>query len=212
MKSLIKLLLVISGGAFSLGAIADTYVVNGGNYDTINIGTMFTTSMKPTASFTTSSAIPANLANADIGKAGLSLVQNFLASDGVHSFTPSNAVVGNFGVFTVSTDGSGNLTAFDFVFVTPKGAAIAPTTYDGINFTQSFIGVADKTCTGGTCNLGTNTNLSVNNSASYSGPVTIGHTTTTTTTSIPTLSEWGMIILSGLLALSAFVVMRRRQV
>ena len=31
-------------------------------------------------------------------------------------------------------------------------------------------------------------------------------------TSIPTLSEWGLMILSGLLALGAFVVMRRRQI
>ena len=32
-----------------------------------------------------------------------------------------------------------------------------------------------------------------------------------TPTAIPTLSEWGMIILSGLLALGTFVVLRRKQ-
>src|ERR1035437_3825963 len=198
MKSLIKLLLVISAGAISLSAIADTYSVNGGNYNTINTGTMFTTSMTPTAWFTTSSTIPANLVNIDIGAAGLNLVNNFSASDGVHTYAPSNAIVGNSGVFTVSTDGSGNLTAFDFRFRTPKGTPIAPTTYDIVHFRQSSIVVSDKPCTGGTGDLEANTNVSVNNTATYGGPVTIGNTTPTPTTSIPTLSEWGMIILSGL--------------
>lgn len=210
MKTLLKLILLISVGVFSFGAKADVYVVNGGNYTTINTGTMFSTSMNPTAWFATSSTIPANLVNADIGAAGLNLVNNFSASDGVHTYAPSNATVANSGVFTVSTDGSGNLISFDFRFRTPKGTPIAPTTYDIVRFRQSSIVVNDKTCTGGTCDLEANTNVSVNNTATYSGTVTIGNTTPTT--SIPTLSEWGMIMLSGLLALSTFVVMRRRQV
>ncbi len=36
-------------------------------------------------------------------------------------------------------------------------------------------------------------------------------TTTATTTSVPTLNEWGMILLSGLMAASTVVIMRRKQ-
>ena len=36
-------------------------------------------------------------------------------------------------------------------------------------------------------------------------------TTTATTTSVPTLNEWGMILLSGLMVASTLVMMRRKQ-
>ncbi len=64
----------------------------------------------------------------------------------------------------------------------------------------------------GTCTIAANQAGDSNYSAAPQVTQTITITTTQpTVTSVPTLSEWGMIILSGILAMGTFVVMRRRQ-
>ncbi|HRH74945.1 IPTL-CTERM sorting domain-containing protein [Zoogloea sp.] len=64
------------------------------------------------------------------------------------------------------------------------------------------------------CNNGTTSFLGVSPYTATYGASTLTWapgTTTATTTSVPTLNEWGMILLSGLMAASTVVMMRRKQ-
>jgi hypothetical protein len=96
---------------------------------------------------------------------------------------------------TLSASGGASGSAIVFTSATPAVCTVA-----GSNVTA----VAAGTCVLAADQAG-NTNYNAAPQATASLTVI-----SAAPTSIPTLSEWGMIILSGLMALGAFMVMRRR--
>jgi hypothetical protein len=89
-----------------------TYTMTFGNYTAVDMGSTYTTGMHFTGWVKTWEPLPANLVNADVGPTGSNLVADWYFSDGVHTFTPDNAVL-DMAItppLVVSTDGTGEIT------------------------------------------------------------------------------------------------------
>jgi len=128
--------------------------------------------------------------------------------------------------------GSGTLVWDDTVTTSGSSLSLANATSISITITGGVAG-AGQSFTKAQCtflaanftpSFGLDLNFGCDNgSTSFSGmsPYTASYgastltwvpgTTTATTTSVPTLNEWGMILLSGLMAASTVVIMRRKQ-
>lgn len=133
MKPLLALVSLLVLAVVANTAAAATYVYTAGsNYTTVSGA--YTTAMTVTGSFTTASPLPANLANVNIGPSGSNLVTAWSFNDGLNTltnlnsapfvFTPSN--------FTVSTNATGQITAFQFVVVGPLPPNTVGQTMNGI--------------------------------------------------------------------------------
>jgi hypothetical protein len=124
--------------------------------------------------------------------------------------------------FSISTDASGNITGVGIV-VSKWLSGTNGSHVVGDQFSYMFLGSAsfnNLNCTGvaltfaGSADACVNENGGVGASFAQS-PVAVvwsSAVTSNTPASIPTLSEWGLIIMSALLALGTLVVMRRRQI
>jgi hypothetical protein len=169
--------------------------------------------MNVTGSFTTATPLAPNFSGDITGQ-----IASYSFSDGLHTYTSSDAN-GRVYQFVISTDPSGSINAWqitveawqtpaphnvgDYFNFVQTLSSTADFGYDTIPCTEvgvSPAGVAD-TCIGAT--LGTE-------SASASG-ASGSWTRQTSATSIPTLSEWGMITLASLLALGTVLTLRRQR-
>ena len=114
------------------------------------------------------------------------------------AFVPSVAVTGS---VSATSPGPGSLTAGATQSVPSGGSAV---------FTLSRAGTVDpaSTCTGGSFDA-TNTTYTVPNVTATCAMV-FSFAAVAAPQSIPTLSEWGLVIMSALMALG-MVIMRRRQ-
>lgn len=146
-----------------------------------------------------------------------------LAAIQTHSFTVTG---------TGGETGGGTLVWDDTVTASGSPLSLANATSIAITITGGVAGAGQSftkaQCTflaaNSTPTFAADLNFSCNNgTTSFSGfmPYTASYgastltwapgTTTATTTSVPTLNEWGMILLSGLMAASTVVIMRRKQ-
>ena len=120
MKPLLALVSSLLLAVVANTAAAATYVYTAGsNYTTVSGA--YTTAMTVTGSFTTASPLPANLASVNIGPSGSNLVTAWSFNDGLNTLTNLNSApfVLTPSNFTVSTNASGQVTAFRFVVVSP---------------------------------------------------------------------------------------------
>ncbi|MDP2829750.1 MAG: hypothetical protein Q8O37_14235 [Sulfuricellaceae bacterium] len=165
MQAFLIRLVVMLIGLVSIPAMATTYTLNAGNYSQIE-GTTFTTAMKPTGWFKTSSAIPVTISPkaVDIGAKGLNIITDWSFTDGAgHTLTPANSAINsgmtdpNEGSFDIVTDTNGNVIRAGFFIVSPPTVAGAPVPnvrysgimIDGLEFTS--ISFFDITCLSANC-------------------------------------------------------------
>jgi hypothetical protein len=207
-----KLLLSVLMLFFSAANWAATYIYQGNNYSTIIVGTTYSTSMHISGSFTTANPLPANLSSTDIGPTGSNLVQSWSFNDGVNTYTPANSYIVQIG-FTVTTDSSGNISQYSIGIFSPLPPHALGDPISGIAVTSSD-GVA--AATGAPClDLSDSTCIAANGASATGGfAISVPGTfslAATSATPIPALTEWGMIILSSLLALGTVFTLRRQR-
>ncbi len=120
MKYLSRVLSFLSLVVVANSAAAATYVYTAGSNYASATG-VYTTAMTISGSITTSVPLAANLTNVNIGPSGSNLVTAWSFNDGINTLTNLNSVVyaANPSNFIVSTNASGQLTAFLFVVISP---------------------------------------------------------------------------------------------
>ncbi len=191
---------------------ATTYTYTGPAYTTVS-GT-FTTSMQVTGSFTTATPLGPSFSGDITGQ-----ISSYSFSDGLHTYTSSDAN-GRIYQFLISTDLSGSINGWQITVEAWQSPTSPHSAGDFFNFMQTISSVGDfgydtvpctavgvapsgvaDTCVDAT--LGTE---------SGSGTVSANGSWTRqiAATSIPTLSEWGMITLASLLALGTILTLRRQ--
>ncbi len=208
---------------------ATTYSFSGSPYNSINNYTP-SCSIGPCADypagstvsgqFTTANPLAPNLVNAVIS----GLITSYSFSDGINTYSNTNPNARIFD-FTVNTDANGNInfssninlqlwqtgsgshTVADRVAVIQIAGAGIANAYNN----EACQGVATSANTGvaDTCIVPTST-PNATSSATASSPVGVW-TKATVPNSIPTLSEWGMIVLASLLALGTLLTLRRQR-
>lgn len=216
-KFLVSLVaLLATASAFA----ATTYTYTGVAYTVISGA--FTTSMLMTGSFTTTTPLAPNLSDANI----TGLVTTYSFSDGVNSYVSSDTNARIF-AFRVSTDASGTIINWDIVLKVWESGTSPHSSGDKISVMSTMLSTAwgandhafdEITCVtvGVSSTSGVSDVCIVEAVGTWLGDATTQDATgswiqKTTATSIPTLSEWGMIILSSLLALGTVLVMRRQR-
>jgi len=191
---------------------ATTYTYTGPAYTTAT-GT-FTTSMNVTGSFTTATPLAPNFSGDITGQ-----ISSYSFSDGLHTYTSSDAN-GRIYQFLISTDPSGSINAWQITVEAWLSPTSPHSVGDLFNFVQTLSSVGDfgydtipctdvgvspagvaDTCIG--ASLGTEAGTASGANGSW--------TRQTSATSIPTLSEWGMITLASLLALGTVLTLRRQR-
>lgn len=197
-----------------------TYVATAtGNYTLLTNFTLcvtgpcqnFNTGIGASGSFTTSAPLAANLAGANIAP----LVTAFSFSDGIHTYSSADPAARIF-LFNVSTNASGAITTTDIRiqrWLTGTSPHIPGDRHSWIFFqatgdvdhnaqclavAASPAGVPDS-CT---LVLGADTSRSL----AFGSARVWSIAAAPAATSVPTLSEWGLILLVALMALAAFVM------
>lgn len=172
MQAFLIRLVVMLIGLVSIPAMATTYTLNSGNYSKIE-GTTFTSAMKPTGWFKTSSPIPVTVAPkaVDIGVKGLNIITDWSFTDGAgHTLTPANSSINsgktdpNEASFDVQTDANGNVIRAGFYIVSPAlaGAPALNVRYSGIGIgglDETGINFFDVTCLTASCDSQDNSEI-----------------------------------------------------
>jgi len=120
-----------------------TYTFESAPY--VSVNPPYTTSMRVTGSFTTSSPLPPNLALTAIGDFGGSgLVTSYSFDDGVNTYTPANSSYRYLLPinFRVGTDASGEINEYDIFLVTPQYPYTPPEVFTELHFLSSTGGYA----------------------------------------------------------------------
>jgi len=192
---------------------ATTYTYTGPTYTTVSGA--FTTSMRITGSFTTATPLVPNLAGVDI----TGQVTSYSFSDGVNTYTSSDANARIY-QFTVATDANGMISWAGILLEVWENGTSPHVAGD--NFSYMGTGEGDQAIDTLPCTVvGVSPYSAVADAcidateSSGLGSATVGALGSWTggqiaATSIPTLSEWGMIILSSLLALGTILTLRRQ--
>jgi len=174
--------------------------------------------MTVTGSFTTATPLAPNLASVDVA----AQITTYSFSDGINTYTPPN---GRIIAFQVSTDASGVPTANTFIDVQVWTTGTSPHK-GGDRFSEFFIDVeanstnnvncttvgpngdATDACTGAV----TDTNSS-NAQTPGAGAWSIGGgpPQPTVTTPVPTLSQWGLMVLTMMVIALGWLQIRRRR-
>jgi hypothetical protein len=205
-----KIVIGLLAGLFCASSWAATYLYNGNNYNTIVTGTTYNTGMRITGSFSTANPLPANMPITDISPSGSNLVLSWNFNDGFNNFTPANSYIPP-GNFVVVTGPGGNITSYAITFFSPPSSSCNRKSHGGddrqhhlgasghrriVHFTgRNHVHRRQFLCRDGRLCLdqrrGTFTLLA-------------------STTSVPTVTEWNLLLLGGLLVLLAAAVVRRR--
>ncbi|WP_245783748.1 IPTL-CTERM sorting domain-containing protein [Paracidovorax konjaci] len=227
-KILLGLVAAVAAGT-SFGATVN--VNSTGNYATIqnytnctsvpaSLCANFLTSHNVSGTFTTTGALPANASNVEIG----STVTSYSFSSGLDTVasTDTNARLNS---LRISTDASGNITSVNLLQAVLWMTGAAPhTTADrfiaivvsGANGTATHNSGCQTTGTGNsgvtdTCLVSTVSDTS--RSTANSSPVSyaMAQAPVATTAAIPTLSEWGLILIASLLGMFSIARLRRQR-
>jgi hypothetical protein len=174
----------------------------------------FNTGIGASGSFTTAAPLAANLVAANI----TALVTAFSFSDGIHTYASTNPAVRVF-LFNISTNAAGAITASDVrVQRWLTGAAvhvagdrhsmleIRATSEVDYNAPCLTVGVSPAGVADSCTVIGNDTSRSL---AFGSARVWAIAAAATAALSVPTLSEWGLILMAGLVGLAALATLRR---
>lgn len=212
-----RLLLIGVLCLFASGLRAATYAYTGTPYATVTNFTApcgagscasFTTSMSATGTFTTGAPIAPNLSNSDISDQ----ITSYSFSDGLTTYSSVNPN-GRIAFFSVNTDASGTITpSLVLIELWASGTAphtagdrlsallISPVVFPGTSPTAAtFNRLCSAVGTGGSgVTDACLTTPVVDLPSSYGYPPTIGsfvRTDVGTPSSVPTLSEWAIVLL-----------------
>jgi hypothetical protein len=199
-----------------------TYTSTVGNYTSVTdfascpggeTCTNYTTAMRQSGSFTVATALAPNLKPGNI----MASVTSYSFSDGINTYSSANPSDRLY-LFNVATDGAGSIT-FASIAVEKWLSGTSPHnagdkfSYMGFgsvstnNSTCLLVGVspsgiADSCITGATETTG--------RSSANSPGESWAQSTISQPASIPTMSEWAMIMMASLMAMFAFTRMRRQ--
>lgn len=220
---------MLTAAAGQAAAQATTYNFTGGLYDVVNNNTTctvgdcatYTTAQQPTASITFAAPLAANLTNVDVS----AQVTSFTFNDGGGTpVTTGPGATGSIHLLLVSTNGAGALIGYNFVLERTPGPPYSVGSFVDPNSRISLLQIgslgsstqANLVCTvrapnaagssAGNCAAGA-VDTNVSNSSS-SAPSTF---TVTSLATVPTLSEWAMILFVLLLIGGAVVNIQRRR-
>ncbi|MES2929846.1 MAG: IPTL-CTERM sorting domain-containing protein [Pseudomonadota bacterium] len=212
-----KYLVLLAAALLQANAWAATYTFTGPFYTNLTPFTApcatptcanFTTAMRQTGSFTTAVPLAPNLVNADI----TGLVQTYSFNDGLTQYSsadPENQLRLAF----VDTDAAGNITAENISFYRWQTANHGIS--DRLNvLTVNLLGIFNAPCQGmgvsNICDL-------INSDSSTSMSFTSGGSWVTSAlppaggaTSVPTLSEWSLLLMVCLVGGAGWRQVRRR--
>ena len=206
MKRHIALLTLLAGCLAAASAGAQTvYTYTSPNYTSASGD--FTTAMHLSGSFTSATALPANLNNAPVGP-GTSYPITWSFNDGVRTFTEANSarVFGALSDVYVSTDAAGTLTSAQFYLMSPGPTHTVGQTVHimlaGSATTSAQDNMICNAVTGGQC-----TGLANSPTMGYASPgaSVIGTWTQrdiTPAAAVPALGWPAMGLLAGLMAVS----------
>lgn len=209
---------------------AATYSYNGANYTNITnhttsaLGSVgnYLNSMKVTGTFTTAAPLAANL---DLNNV-TAQITGYSFSDGLTAFASSDPNIRLLENFSVSTNASGQITAINVVVERWQAGAAPHALSDRPDYLMfngaSVIGVHNVRCaTIGVSSAGTaDSCVTPNNDSNtseasaiaggaWSGPIAGGGGGGVAT--VPTLSEWGMIVLASVMAMFGIAHTRRKR-
>lgn len=196
-----RIALIIAVFALLIGnyAYAKTYTYTGDNFTTVSGA--YTTSMRVTGTLVTSSPIPPNSVGIDIS----GILTSWSFSDGVQTITSADGEFSPIYPPLVVTDGQGVITdSFLAVFSSPLATTVGGTddliaVYLGLS--QGAINLVCDSVTDGFCD-------------SYSEPDSYGlaesYGAWGGATSIPTLSQWSLILLALMLGVVGITRARRQ--
>ena len=225
MKSLIKFLTLMALLTIALSSHAVTYQISTGNYTvkadfTAPCGggncANFSLAMRTQGQFTLNAPLPPNMAATDI----TNRLTSFTMNTGVDTFTNTDPLVG---VRTImaATDGSGAITMFAFQLEKwqAPGPHVAGSRYDALTIGSlggaaathnGICGVAGPSPTNGWPDMcAAPFAIASTSSASIAGPL-LPTVAAADPASIPTLSEYGLMLLTGLMGLAGALAMRKR--
>ncbi len=188
----------------SSNVYAVVYNYTGPNFT--NVSGAYTTSMRVTGSFSTSSPIPPNSDDFD----ATGIVTSWSFFDGLQSINSTNGVIYP-NSFLFTTDGTGNITEAEIAVVDSPLATQVGQTNDVITISTSGLNASDSAGIDLVCTAVTNGICSdAAQSQDYATVDATGAawTQVTVTVDIPTLSTWGIAALILLLGTLAFA--RRR--
>lgn len=171
----------------------------------------FTLAMGVSGSFTTASPLPANLAGASIA----ALVTSFSFSDGLTTYSSADPATRIY-LFQVTTDAAGAVTDAAVVIsrwetgVSPHAVndrtslmVITGTSQGGHNYQCTALGTSPAG-TADSCDLEV-----ADGSASRASGATVSWSSAAAAT-VPTLSEWSLILAASILGLAGLAAVRRR--
>lgn len=183
---------------------------------TVGVCHTYTLNMAASATFTTAAPLAPNLTNANIS----GQITSFSFSDGVSTFASSDANVRLY-VAEVSTSATGQITGA-FLIVERWQTGTPHSAGDRVDlFALTSLAAAynNHIClsTGtspasGVADVCTNIDADSNSSSAFGGAVTWIAPAAPVAKSIPTVSEWGLIIMSALMGVAGLVVARRKKI
>lgn len=219
-NSLIKLLCLLGVMLASASAWSATYVYAGPPYTTV--GGIYTTSMRITGSFTTVNPLAPNLSNVEIGPSGQNLVTSWSFSDGVTTFANINSsIYANEDLptpsfngldFTVSTNATGNIVSFSIGLEKPPlwGWGVDPMWVDAFRVVSTpalYQATSRSPCRIGIVVMEFHCSGFDDPGPNFGSAQTAG--SFSTVEAIPALSGGGVLLLLGLMAISAGFYLRR---
>lgn len=180
-------------------SLAATYSYQSPNYSFIIGSPGLTTSMHVTGSFDISGYLGPNLSNQDI----TGILTQYSFNNGIDTFTQANSIPCT---FRVSTDSQGNITQY----VMDLRESPAPAVGNPIKFLDIYNPGWTGADSGNAPSPGSScASISPNNRA-YTADGDYGTWVSPQQASIPTLTEWGMIIFFLFTLTAGFTVIRRR--
>lgn len=184
---------------------------------TVGVCHTFTLNMAASGTFTTAAPLAPNLSNANIS----GQITSFSFSDGVSIFASSDANVRLY-VAEVTTSATGQITGA-FLMVERWQTGTSPHSVgdrvDLFALTSLAAAYNNYSClsTGtslasGVADACTNIAPDSNSSSAFGGAITWIAPAAPAAKSIPTVSEWGLIIMSALMGVAGLVVARRKKI
>jgi hypothetical protein len=181
--------------------------------------TNYTTSESISGSFDVPTALAPNLSNADIHAA----VTAYSFTDGINTYASTDPSVRT-SVFRLSTDGSGNITVATTLILVERW--LTGTSPHAVNDRIAIVSIGGALaftrhnlfCTGvGPSGTGMpdscyQASQDTSTSSASGAALTMAAQAAPAVVNVPTLSEWGMLILSTLLAVGTLLAMSRRKV
>jgi hypothetical protein len=212
-KLTLALFLFLCFSSTVFAAVTYTYQGNTFNGFSVPPGS-YNIADRVTGSFTVASALASNLPEGDISAQVLS----YSFSDGVKTLNNNNSVIcaiNNYG-FRVGTNASGNITIWGITLCTPVSQPNNPVdfilTVSGVNELTEDFGVSAGRCSELTGSVCTSVDISI---AGATNGVVLDNKGTWTTqgeiTSVPSMTEWGMIFFMLFAGAGSVYYLKRQQ-